>query len=67
MIKVIYNSQTDEPVYHLQVDGRVFEECNTDQLEDKVVISLVDFIMEFDIMEFDIEDQLCERCFSLRD
>lgn len=35
MIRIIVNKSDDGDIAHLEVDSRVFEECNTDQIVNK--------------------------------
>lgn len=66
MIEVIVNNlvgDDDTPTIHLRVDGRVHEECNTDQIENKLTYALDDF---FDLLKEqgeDLEYDVCSRCF----
>jgi len=68
MIKVIVNKSgagdgDTEYVLHLQVDGRVFEQCNTDDIVSSETYTLEDF---FDLCKEqgeDLEYSTCGRCF----
>lgn len=62
-IEVIYNNEwPDDAKIHLRVDGAVNEECNTDQMENKVIKPLSKFLVDgIDGLE---ESELCERCFE---
>lgn len=62
-IKVIVNKTGDEYKLHLRVDGRVFEQCNTDDIQGSDEYTLEDF---FDLCKEqgeDLEYSMCARCF----
>lgn len=66
MIEIIVNHrEEDEATLHLRVDGRVHEECNTDDIAEgnKLIYPLEDF---FDLCKSqgdDLEYDVCARCF----
>lgn len=60
MIKVIFNDEWVEGTkVHLEIDDRAHEECNTDQIDNKVKMPLREFLLNYEI----VEDDLCLRCF----
>lgn len=64
MIEVIVNNLGEgEATLHLRVDGRVHEECNTDDIANKLIYPLEEF---FDLCKSqgeDLEYDVCARCF----
>lgn len=63
-IEVIFNNKWPEDAkIHLRVDGAVNEECNTDQIENKVIEPLSKFLVGIDVLDLE-ESELCERCFE---
>lgn len=60
-IEVIYSTNIQTKL-HLRVDGAVNEECNTDQIEDKTIRPLGEFICGLGGSVY--PEDLCERCFG---
>lgn len=62
MIEVIYSKESK---IHLRIDGRTYEECNTDQIENATIEPLGDFMcsLRYDEDVYVYRDHLCVRCF----
>jgi len=60
MIEVIYNDEWPEDCkIHLRIDGK--EQCNTDDIQNKKVESLKDFMLGDPGL---LPEDFCDRCFS---